>query len=172
MRFGILLINLLGNKGKIMCKLGWILSLVLFLVLGAMSYTFLVKGETVPASDGRQAIVLPEGERDLVLGEMRQFLIAVQGIVSSVNKDDMEGVVKYARQVGFAAQQAVPVSLMKKLPMEFKKLGMGTHKAFDQLAMDASEFGDKGQTMEQLGTLMQNCVSCHAVYRIDPELTN
>ena len=44
---------------------------------------------------------------------------------------------------------------MKKLPLEFKKLGMGTHKAFDQLALDAADLGDKGHTMQQLGELMQ-----------------
>ena len=153
-----------------MCKVCWAISLVLFLTLGAMGYTFIIKGETVAASDGRSAIVLPEGERDLVLGEMRAFLEAVQGIVTAANKEDMDAVAKYAKAVGFAAQQGVPASLMKKLPLEFKKLGMGTHKAFDQLAMDASDLGDKGHTIEQLGVLMQNCVACHAAYRIDPKI--
>ena len=152
-----------------MCKLGWMLSLILSLALAAMSYTFLVKGETLNASDGRVAIVLAEGERDLVLSEMREFLSAVQGIVSAANKGDSATVVQRAKAVGFAAQKGVPVSLMKKLPLQFKKLGMGTHKAFDQLALDASDLGDKAQTLDQLAELMQNCVACHAAYRIDPE---
>jgi cytochrome c556 len=59
---------------------------------------------------------------------------------------------------------------MKKLPMDFKKLGMGTHKAFDQLAMDASDLGDKEETIKQLGELMQRCIACHSIYRIDPEM--
>jgi cytochrome c556 len=82
----------------------------------------------------------------------------------------MAEVAKQAKSVGFAAQEGVPTSLMKKLPMEFKKLGMGTHKAFDQLAMDAADLGDKGQVLKQLGELMQRCVACHAIYRIDPEM--
>jgi cytochrome c556 len=56
---------------------------------------------------------------------------------------------------------------MKKLPLDFKQLGMGTHKAFDQLAIDAKDLGDKQQTIEQLGQLMNNCVACHKLYRID-----
>ena len=40
--------------------------------------------------------------------------------------------------------------------------------AFDQLALDAEQMGDKELVLEQLGTLMQNCVGCHAGYRIDP----
>jgi hypothetical protein len=153
-----------------MCKLAWGISFILLLLVGAMGYTFMIKGETIAASDGRTAIILAEGERDLVLGEMRSFLVVVQGIIAAVEKDDMAAVSNHAKSVGFAAQEGVPASLMKKLPMDFKKLGMGTHKAFDQLAMDAADLGDKGQVLKQLGELMQRCVACHAIYRIDPEM--
>ncbi len=152
-----------------MCKLAWGISFILLLLVGAMGYTFMIKGQTVAASDGRTAIILAEGERTLVLGEMRTFLEVVQGIITAIEKDDMATVAKHARSVGFAAQEGMPASLMKKLPMEFKKLGMGTHKAFDQLAMDATDLGDKDQALKQLGELMQSCVACHAIYRIDPE---
>ena len=150
-----------------MCKLCWILVLALLLVLGSLSYTFFVKGETITASDGRTAIVLADSERNLVLSEMRAFLDSLQIITQAANNDDMDTVIKAARSVGFAAQQGVPVSLMKKLPLSFKQLGLSTHKAFDQLAVDAEDLGDKQQVMEQLAELMKNCVSCHATYRID-----
>ncbi|MEE9352288.1 MAG: cytochrome c [Thiotrichaceae bacterium] len=150
-----------------MCKVCWILVLIFGLASGGLAYTFLIKGETVAASDGRSAILLVEGERDLVLSEMRAFLDTVQIIITAANKEDMDTVVKAARSVGFAAQQGVPTSLMKKLPISFKQLGMATHKAFDQLAIDAGDLGDKQQVMEQLGELMGNCVTCHATYRID-----
>ncbi|HHL18796.1 MAG TPA: hypothetical protein ENJ33_03570 [Thiothrix sp.] len=153
-----------------MCKLAWGISLILLLLLGAMGYTFIIKGETITASDGRSAIVLAEGERDLVLNEMRSFLQAVQGIISAVETNDMAEVAKQAKSVGLAAQEGVPASLMKKLPIEFKKIGRGTHKAFDQLAMDAADLGDKNQALKQLGELMQRCIACHAVYRIDSEM--
>ncbi len=149
-----------------MCKVCWIFVLILALVAGGLGYTFLIKGDTVAASDGRRALLLEPGERDLVLAEMRQFLEAVQ-IIISAKEEDMDKVVKAARKVGFAAQQGVPASLMKKLPLDFKQLGMGTHKAFDQLAIDAKDLGDKQQTIEQLGQLMNNCVACHKLYRID-----
>ena len=50
--------------------------------------------------------------------------------------------------------------------MAFKKLGFGTHQAFDQLALNAESFGDSQQTLEALGKLMNNCVGCHAAYQI------
>lgn len=38
---------------------------------------------------------------------------------------------------------------------------------FDQLALDAEDLEDGNHSLEQLSTLMQNCVTRHATYRID-----
>ncbi len=150
-----------------MCKLCWMLLLGALLVIGGMAYKFIIAGETIVAEDGRQSLMLEVGERNLVLAEMRMFLSAAQQIIQAANEGDAEAVAKAAREVGRAAQQAVPGSLMKKLPLEFKKLGFDTHGKFDQLAMDAEEFGDTAVSLKQLGVLMQNCVACHAGYRVD-----
>ncbi|HFB64817.1 MAG TPA: hypothetical protein ENJ60_04670, partial [Aeromonadales bacterium] len=73
------------------------------------------------------------------------------------------------RASGRAAQKDVPGSLMSKLPLGFKKLGFDTHSRFDQLALDTADMEDKQLVLTQLSTLMQNCVSCHAAYRLDLE---
>jgi len=151
-----------------MCKLCWTLLLVAALAVSAMAYKFIISGETAQAEDGRQMLMLEPGERALVLMEMRMFLTSVQQIIHAANENDAEGIAKAARTVGRAAQEAVPGSLMKKLPLEFKKLGFDTHTKFDQLALDAEQFGDSAVSLKQLSTLMQNCVGCHAGYRIDP----
>ncbi len=150
-----------------MCKFCWTLTLILLLAVGAMTYEFIFSGKTAPSSDGRQALLLEPAERNLVLGEMRAFLSSVQRITAAVGQADMKEIAKAARHVGAAAQQAVPGSLVGKLPLEFKKLGFDTHRKFDQLAMDADDLGDPGHSLEQLSQLMQNCVACHAAYRID-----
>jgi len=79
----------------------------------------------------------------------------------------MKLVAESARKSGKAAQGAVPGTLVGKLPVAFKKLGFDTHARFDQLALDAEEFGDSDHAMSQLSTLMENCVACHAAYRFD-----
>lgn len=79
----------------------------------------------------------------------------------------MKLVAEYASRAGKAAQQDMPMSLMAKLPMHFKKMGFATHTAFDQLALDAREFGDGGPALTALHELMNNCIACHAAYRID-----
>jgi len=139
----------------------------LLLVIGGGIYKFIFQGSVSESTDGRIAVHLDAGETDLVLMEMRMFLNAVQEIVKGVNENDMKLVAEAARRVGKEAQLAVPGTLMGKLPIELKKLGFDTHTKFDQLAMDAEELGDSGHALEQLATLMQNCVACHAAYRLD-----
>ncbi|MCW8830325.1 MAG: hypothetical protein OQK32_02275 [Gammaproteobacteria bacterium] len=150
-----------------MCKLCWAFLLCALVAIGTMAYKFIISGETLTAKDGRQSLMLEEGERDLVLTEMRMFLSAVQQIIQAANQDDPEAIAAAATIVGRAAQAAVPGSLMKKLPLEFKRLGFDTHNKFDELAASAKQFGDPAFSLEQLSELMQNCVSCHAAYRVD-----
>lgn len=150
-----------------MCKLCWTFLLCALIAIGAMAYKFIISGETVISSDGRQSLLLEEGERDLVLTEMRMFLNAAQQIIQAANEGDSEAIAEAATVVGRAAQAAVPGSLMKKLPLEFKKLGFDTHSKFDELAKSAKQFGDTDVSLKQLAVLMQNCVACHEGYRVD-----
>ncbi|MBI1424468.1 MAG: hypothetical protein GC149_13570 [Gammaproteobacteria bacterium] len=146
--------------------LGIIAILVIIIVAGV--YKFMIAGSGLKSTDGRVTLQLEPGERDLVLTEMRGFLLSVQQIVKGASENDMKLVAEYARKAGRAAQADVPPSLMGKLPIEFKQLGFDTHSKFDQLAMDASELGDANHVLTELTTLMNNCVACHASYRIDP----
>ena len=150
-----------------MNKLCTTIILILVLVIVGGIYKFIFQGSVTESTDGRMAIQLNAGERDLVLGEMRMFLESVQQIIRGVNEKDMKLVAEAARKVGSAAQAAVPGSLMGKLPLEFKQLGFDTHTKFDQLAMDADDIGDSSYTLTQLASLMNNCVGCHAGHRIE-----
>lgn len=152
-----------------MCKLCWTLLILLVLVVAGVAYKVVVVGNVVSAPDGRQALQLTSAERNLVLGEMRDFLVAVQGIISASNGGDMQAAAKAARKVGMAAQTAVPPALIAKLPLEFKKLGFDTHRKFDALALDAEQLEDPDHTREQLATLMANCIGCHASYSLVAE---
>lgn len=148
-------------------RLCWSLTVFLGVALGVTLYVFIVCGSVAPASDGRAALLLTPQERDLVLTEMRAFLVATQTILASAAGDNLRPVVPAARAVGAQAQQGVPATLMGKLPIGFKTLGLDTHRRFDQLALNAEEFGDPRQTLAELGELLANCVACHAVFRID-----
>ncbi|RRQ21728.1 hypothetical protein D6C00_07030 [Thiohalobacter thiocyanaticus] len=150
-----------------MCRICWGLVAVFLVLTGGMAYLFVYQGSVRPAADGRTAIVLEPGERALILAEMRAFVESVQQITTGLSQEDMETVVEAARKSGRAAQQQVPVPLMGKLPLAFKQLGLDTHQQFDQLALDAEQLGDPAHSLQQLGRLMQNCVACHAAYRLE-----
>ena len=149
-----------------MCKFCWTVLLLLLLALGGAVYKFGFVGSVERAPDGRQALLLTVDERNMVLGEMRAFLVAVQNILAATNSEDMDVAAEAARRVGMAAQGAIPPGLIGKLPMEFKKLGFSTHRKFDELALDAAQLGDPQHTREQLANLMNNCVACHATYSL------
>ena len=139
----------------------------LLFIIAAGIYKLVLQGSVVESVDGRTSIQLNAVEANHVLTEMRLFLESIQQISQALSEDDMELVAEYARKSGRAAQTAVPETLMAKLPMQFKQSGSDTHVRFDQLALDAEEFGDGTHALKQLSTLMQNCTSCHAAYRID-----
>jgi hypothetical protein len=152
-----------------MCKLSWALNALLAIAVVVLAYLLFVPGKVMPASDGRTAILLAPGERDFVLAEMRAFLDGVQGIAAGAAQNDMKAVGESARKVGMAVARNVPVSLMSKLPMEFKGLGMATHKAFDDLGIEAETMGDAKVVTGKLADLLNNCSACHGTYRIDPD---
>ena len=154
-------------EGPKMCKFCWSIVILLLVAVSGAIYKFGISGATVAASDGRTAIVLEPGERDLVLAEMRGFLEAVQLITEAVGEGDTGKIATAARKVGAGAQQAVPASLMGKLPLGFKQMGLDTHRRFDRLALDAEEFGDPATSLQQLSELMNNCVACHSAFRLD-----
>ena len=150
-----------------MCKLSWSISAVLLILLVAMSYKFIIVGSVIPSDDGRQLLVLEPSERNFVLAEMRTFLSSVQAITAGISKEDMTQVAEAAQMVGNQAQKAMPGSLIGKLPLAFKKLGGDTHNKFDELALNAEQFGDPDHSLRQLTELLNNCVACHSLYKID-----
>ncbi len=140
-----------------------ILLLIIIIFIGI--YKFIIQGDTSKGSDGRELIHLSAGEKDFVLTEMRLFLNSVQQITQGMAEGDMALVATQAKISGNAMQREVPTKLAQKLPLQFKKLGFDTHAKFEQLAMDAEDLGDREHTLTQLSVLLQNCTSCHEIYR-------
>ncbi len=148
----------------------WVLSTaILALALAATLYVFLVGGRTEAARgevDARTVLRLAPAERHLILSEMRQFLAGMQTISTALSEDDMALVARTARGLGGAAAAGVPPTLMGKLPLGFKQLGLGVHRDFDQIALDAESLGDPAHTQAQLGQMLASCVACHGSYQI------
>lgn len=149
-----------------MAKLGWILFLIMTAIASALAYKFIISGDTELAPDGRTTILFEDSERTFFLNEMRNFLIAVQQITDGIEKDDMTQIANAAKKVGSGDLAHVPAGIMAKLPLATKKMGLSTHKAFDQMAMDAESLGDKDHSLSQLNQILSTCTACHALYRV------
>ncbi len=151
------------------CWLCRVVSLVLALALAGFGYTFVVKGTVEPHADGRTVILLSADERNMVLGEMRGLLEAVQSVVQAAVAGDMVAASTAARAVGMVAAEGESAAMLGKIPLDFMTLGMGTHKAFDALADTAENTNDPLVVLGELGNLMDRCTSCHGGYRFGIE---
>ncbi len=123
-------------EGKTTLGVIGVMALLLWVVtIAALGWLF-VNGWTKPAADGRTEIVLAPAERDQILGEMRQLLKAVDGVLKGLgepqpNHKQME---EAARAVGMKMAADTEPTIMAKLPLPFKQMGMSIHKDMDVLA--------------------------------------
>lgn len=146
-------------------KLG-IISLVLWVLTVGLFTVFFVKGTTTASSDNRRAIMLSPSEKDLVLGEMRTMLTAVNGVLGALSENDMKKAAIAASSGGMAMAVDTSPVLMAKLPLDFKELGMGTHKAFDDISADITKGATLPEILKSMHQITNRCVACHEVNRL------
>ena len=121
---------------------------------------------TRPAADNRREIALTAHERELVLIEMRSILRSVNGVLVGVVQNDMKKVEESARAAGMIMAAEENASLIVKLPPEFKDMGLGLHRGFDELA-DVTKAGAKpDEVLKRVAELTSRCNGCHDVYRV------
>lgn len=150
-----------------MCKFCCISLGIALITIFSLIYRFQFDDQNLNPEDGRQPIQLLPTESRHVLSEMRIFLETVQQIIQGITEKDMNAVKEAAHRAAVANQADTPETLSRKLPLEFKKLGLNTHKKFAILALDAEQLEDPDHALEQLVDLMNNCTSCHASYRLN-----
>ncbi len=146
----------------------WIAIVLLGGALIAIGVKFVILGTTAPGSaeDPRMAVVLTKTERAMVLGEMRTLLATTQTLIEALNENDLKRAENAARKVGKAAVSTMDFRLRAKLPLEFKRLGFGTHDAFDDIADMAAAGKPPAEIQRRLAEAMNNCIACHASYRL------
>jgi hypothetical protein len=101
-----------------------------------------------------------------MLREMREFVVGLQAIADGLARGDMKTVANASRAMGTARAHDVPLTLMGKLPLEFKTLALGVHGEFDTIAMDADGIAMPKHTLGQLADALQKCVACHNSYQV------
>ena len=129
-----------------------------------------VKGVTTPSADGRTIVNLAPAERDFILTEMRQLLQAVHGIVTGVSQLDQDQgrtqAAAAARSAGMVMAVDDNPTLMLKLPLPMKQLGMSVHRDFDELADTITDGATSQQILQHLSTITTRCLACHEMYQL------
>lgn len=115
-------------------------------------------------TDARTAITLPTQQRDAVLAEMRTLLGSLNGVLRGLSEDDTAGMRSAAAASGVST--AADRALEDALPRAFLQLGMDTHQRFDTLAAAIDRRATHDTVVTLLARLTDNCVSCHATYRL------
>ena len=148
-----------SNKLALIALLVWLATVALFA-------WFFIRGNTVAGNDGRTAVVLQAGERDLILSEMRGLLVATQGILDGANNGDMQHISQAARAAGMAITVDASPVLMAKLPLGLKRLGMSVHRDMNDIA-DAAEKGrPPAEILKMTSGVLTKCVACHATWQL------
>jgi len=137
----------------------WLVTLGAFLI-------FFIKGNTTTSTDNRRAIHLSPAEKDVVLGEMRTVLKALNGTIKSLGQNNFKEAAIAASGAGGKIAVDINPVIMTKLPLEFKKLGMSMHDDFDKLSADLNKNLSQQESLVRLGEITNKCIACHATYRL------
>ncbi len=149
-----------------MFKKLFIVSILLWVITLGIFAKFFISGSTSKSSDQRVAIHLAPTEKDIVLGEMRTVLAAVNGSIKALSKGDFKETSIAAKKAGMAMAVDINPALMAKLPLEFKKFGMSMHGDFDKFSTDLDKGMNEKEALQRLGEITNKCVTCHANYRL------
>ncbi|MBS0184133.1 MAG: cytochrome c [Nitrospira sp.] len=144
-----------------------IVAITLWVVTLSMGGWFFIKGVTETGSDGRVEILLAAVERDQILAEMRLLLKAVDGIIRGLGEPnpDPTQMEATARAVGMNMAADVEPTIMAKLPLPFKQMGMSIHKDMDALADAIARHETPQQILQRLSSMTARCTACHDMYR-------
>ena len=116
--------------------------------------------------DQRKSLGLNPAEKAEFLAEMQQMLGSIQGWIHGIALEDSAMIIKAAQYSGNRMARATPDSVRAKLDDEFKSIGGPTHLMFEELIIRA-ETDPTDELLLFTAKIMNNCMSCHAKYKVD-----
>ncbi len=143
-----------------------LLQITRIFALTIFSTSLFAASANMAAPDNRISLGLNSSEKAEFLSEMRQMLTSIQGVISGIAEEDIEKIVKAAKYSGNRMARNTPMSIKRKTPPVFKEIGGSTHMMFEELAIRA-EADDMQTLTEFTGELMQQCLACHAMFKVD-----
>jgi hypothetical protein len=140
----------------------WLLTSLLVLPVVAFAAD---KAQAPSTDDTRYNLKLTPDETAEFLAEMRSMLASIQFIMVGIGSSDREMIAEYARRSGNRMARATPASVRAKTPPAFQEIGGPTHLMFEELAIRA-ESDDMDMIAAYTGKLMNQCMACHAAFKV------
>lgn len=97
---------------------------------------------------------------------MRDHLLAVQEIILAASTDDFAGVERAAGRIGSSEQMTQQCTHMGAGAPGFTAQALTFHRTADTIAAAARQH-DRAAVLRALGSTLQTCIGCHAVFRQD-----
>ena len=149
-------------------------------LIGAGSYVLLATAQVhqhdmaMPATDqgdARQLVNFPEPMRVHTIANMRDHLLALQEIDMALSKSDFDKAGSIAEgRLGMSSLELHGAAhIAPYMPQGMQEIGTQMHRAASRFAVEAqtaSVSNDVRPALAALGTVMQQCVACHAAYRL------
>lgn len=118
--------------------------------------------------DGRKIVELPAPMKQHMLASMRDHLAALQEIQAALAREDFDKVEEVAEhrlgQSSYTKHKAA--HLGQRMPEGMRAIGKEMHRAASHLALNAKT-ADWQKSIANLSELTQQCVTCHAAYRVN-----
>ena len=122
-------------------------------------------------ADSRQLVKFPEPMRLHTIRSMRDHLLALQEIDVALSQNAFDKAAAIAEQrLGMSSLELHGAAhIAPFMPQAMQDIGTQMHRAASRFAIDAqtaSVSNDVRPALASLGVVMQECVACHAAYRL------
>ena len=123
------------------------------------------------AGDARQLVNFPEPMRLHTITSMRDHLLALQEINAALSVNAFDKAASIAEQrLGMSSlERHGAAHIAPFMPQGMQDIGTQLHRAASRFAIEAQSAGvsnDVWPALASLSTVMQQCVACHAAYRL------
>ncbi len=123
------------------------------------------------ATDPRELVAFPGPMRLHTIANMRDHLQSLQEIDSALSRGDFDTASSVAeKRLGMSSLEAHGAShIAPFMPKPMQEIGERMHRAASRFAVDAqnaSVSNDVKPALASLAAVMQQCVACHAAYRL------
>jgi hypothetical protein len=129
---------------------------------------FFVFAKSVSADqDVRTILKLPDMMKQHMLTNMRDHMLAIHEIQSALAKNELDKAADIAEQrIGMSSLTTHNAAHMAPyMTKNMQDIGTEMHHAASRFAITVKE-GDVMKSLDELSKVTQQCVACHAAYRL------